>query len=487
MSDRSLVGMRVVADGSLQRHNAGTVLMGGSPLRVMRVTENGAQLVERLLAGEPVPDSNAAVALTRRLLDGGLMHPIAIDGPFTLADVTVVIPVRGELPPRLVQSVGRVARIIVIDDNSPIPIDTPTRTDDGTPITVHRCGARGGPAAARNIGLDAVTTPLVAFIDADCEPEPNWLDTLLPLFADAQVALVAPRIVPTEPVGAQSVLARFEHHRSALDLGADAARVRARTRVSYVPSAAMVARTEVLQALGGFDEELQVGEDVDLVWRLDEADWMVRYAPTARVAHRHRTRPLVWARRRFDYGTSAGPLALRHPGALAPVETSGWSIATWALAASGHLISAGGVAAATAVMLSRRLESLDRPLPIAAHLAGRGHLSVGRSFAQALLRPFWPITLALAVLVPSRKFRLTLVAASLAPSVIEWIRQRPDLDPISFVACRVADDVSYSAGVWVGAVRAGTLDPLTPELVSWPRPGRYTRWREGRRGVTNRR
>lgn len=481
MTDPSLVGMRVVADGSLRRHGAGTVLMGGSPLRVMRVTASGARLVDRLLVGDAVPDSSAATTLARRLLDGGLVHPIPIGGPFTLADVTVVIPVRGELPPRLVHSVGRVAGVIVVDDNSPVPVDTPNRTDEGVPITLHRRTARGGPAAARNTGLAAVRTALVAFIDADCEPEPEWLEALLPLLADDRVALVAPRIVPTEPVGPQGVLARFEHHRSALDLGDDAARVRARTRVSYVPSAAVVARTEVLRSLGGFDEELQVGEDVDLVWRLDEADWSVRYQPTARVAHRHRTRLLPWARRRFDYGTSAGPLALRHPGALAPIETSGWSLATWGLAASGHLVGAAGVVGATAVMLSKRLESLDHPLPVAAQLAGLGHLSVGRSFAQALLRPFWPLTVALGVLVPNRRFRCTLVAAALTPAIIDWVRQRPDLDPASFVACRLADDVAYSTGVWVGAVRAGTLDPLTPELVSWPKPGRYTRWREARR------
>ena len=481
MTDPSLVGMRVVADGSLRRHGAGTVLMGGSPLRVMRVTENGARLVDRLLAGDAVPDSAAATTLARRLLDGGLVHPIPIAGPFTLADVTVVIPVRGELPPRLVHSLGRVARVIVIADESPVPIDTPTRTDDGVPITLHRREVRGGPGAARNTGLDAVRTALVAFIDADCEPDPDWLDALLPLFADDRVALVAPRIVPTEPVGPQGVLARFEHHRSALDLGDDAARVRARTRVSYVPSAAIVARTDVLRSLGGFDDELQVGEDVDLVWRLDEADWSVRYQPTARVAHRHRTRPLPWARRRFDYGTSAGPLALRHPGALAPVETSGWSLATWGLVASGHPIGAAGVVGATAAVLSKKLESLDHPSPVAAQLAGLGHLSVGRSFAQALLRPFWPLTVVLAVLVPNRRFRCTLVAAALAPGIIDWVRQRPDLDPLSFLACRVADDVAYGTGVWVGALRAGTLDPLTPELVSWPKPGRYTRWRESRR------
>ena len=199
MSDASLVGMSVIADASLQRHSGGTVLMGGSPLRVMRITETGARLIDRLLSGEPVPDSNAAVALTRRLLDGGLIHPnssaASVGGmrlvadafsrePFRISDVPVVIPVRGELPPRLVHSVGRVAHIIVIDDCSPIPVDRPTRTDDGVPNSLHRRAVRGGPAAARNTGLAAANTPLIAFIDSDCEPEPDCPGMLLPQFPD---------------------------------------------------------------------------------------------------------------------------------------------------------------------------------------------------------------------------------------------------------------------------------------------------------------
>ena len=53
------------------------------------------------------------------------------------------------------------------------------------------------------------------------------------------------------------------------------------TRVAYVPTAALLVRRA---ALGdGFDESLRNGEDVDLVWRLIEAGWRVRYEPAVQV------------------------------------------------------------------------------------------------------------------------------------------------------------------------------------------------------------
>lgn len=480
MSPADLAGLHVVADGSLQRHQDGMVLLGGSPLRVMRLTAAGARTVDRLLDGEPVPSGGAASALVRRLLDSGMVQPADDPSPFALRDITVVIPVRGELPPALVQSFAGIAAIVVVDDASESPIETPDRNDRGVPVTLLRRTVCGGPGAARNTGLHAVTTPLVAFIDADCEPTDDWLARLLPLFADPVVAMAAPRIIAPELVGRQSVLTRYEHARSALDLGDEPGRVRARTRLPFVPSAALLARAEVLRELDGFDERMPVGEDVDLAWRLDEADWSVRYAPAATVAHRHRTHWWAWARRRFDYGTSAGPLAARHPGALVPIEASPWSAAGWGLAITGHHLSSAVVVGATTVLLSGKLDSLDQPLPISARLAAQGHLAAGRQFSEALLRPFWPLTLLALAAMPGRhrhRRRLALLVAALTPSIVDWVRDRPPLDPISYVACRVADDMAYSTGVWVGAIRARRAEPLVPELSSWPQPSRYTRWR----------
>ena len=401
-----LRGLTIHLDAETRQLEEGMVLLGGSPLRIVRLSTAGRTMMRRLVTGEPVPGSPAATTLTRRLLDGGLAHPDWRGSPFTPSDVTVVVPVRGTIPTALIGAVLRdqPAALVVVDDASPTPVTVPP--DSTTRVIVVRRQANGGPGAARNSGLARVRTPLTAFVDADCLPQPGWLDELLPHFADPLVAAAAPRIVAPHD-DTTSTLGRYEKARSPLDLGSRPARVRARTRVPYVPSAALVVRTDVLHGLGGFDEDLRVGEDVDLVWRLDEAGWSVRYEPAATVTHHHRTRPTTWARRRFDYGTSAGPLALRHPGALVPLEAPLWSMATWVLTVTGHPMVAATVAATSFDVLSRRLASLEQPFPFAASIAARSHWSTARMAGDALVRPWWPLTLA-ACVASKRRTRVTL-------------------------------------------------------------------------------
>src|SRR5580693_9547004 len=53
----------------------GTVLVGGAPVRVLRLTSAGARQVAGWWSGTPVPDDARARALARRLLDTGIAHP----------------------------------------------------------------------------------------------------------------------------------------------------------------------------------------------------------------------------------------------------------------------------------------------------------------------------------------------------------------------------------------------------------------------------
>lgn len=206
--------------------------------------------------------------------------------------------------------------------------------------------------AARNTGLKETSGELIAFMDSDCTADPGWLQALSAHFADPLVALVAPRVLPDTSRG--GLLARHEVARSALDMGPLQELVKPGARLSFVPSAAIVVRRSAI-AGSGFDESLRVGEDVDLVWRLTDAGWHVRFDPSVRVTHAARTEPVEWITRRFQYGTSAADLAIRHPGLLAPVRASGWNVAALALLAAGRPRTAAVVAASASALLLRHL------------------------------------------------------------------------------------------------------------------------------------
>ena len=124
---------------------------------------------------------------------------------------------------------------------------------------------------------------------ADDEATRARLEALLGHFCDPAVSLVAPRIVGLSQ--SDDLVTRYEAVRSSLDLGLREAPVVPYGTVSYVPRAAIVCRRSALTSVGGFDETMQSGEDVDLCWRLIEAGTRLRYEPIAHVAHDHRTAP----------------------------------------------------------------------------------------------------------------------------------------------------------------------------------------------------
>ena len=78
------------------------------------------------------------------------------------------------------------------------------------------------------------------------------------------------------------------------------------SRIPFVPSAALLVRTDVALGPDLFDPALRGGEDVDLVWRLGEAGWDVRYVPASTVAHEGPATLEDFLARRAFYGTTAG-------------------------------------------------------------------------------------------------------------------------------------------------------------------------------------
>jgi mycofactocin system glycosyltransferase len=469
------VGFRIALDRRT-RELAPGVWSGGSPTRVIRLTEAGSAVWRRLLAG-PI-DSAAAGMLARRLTDAGLAHPYPPRVPAGTADVTVVIPVRdrAELLDRCLAALGGAYPVIVVDDGSREPAAVAAVAAAYGARLVARA-VSGGPAAARNMGLEHVTTDLVAFVDSDCVPSPGWIDALAGHFADPVVASVAPRI--TAVTGPATVAGRYTRVAGTLDMGREPGRVAPKTRLSYVPSAALIARRSTLRAVarptGVFDPTMRVGEDVDLVWRLHAGGWRVRYDPSVHVDHHE---PATWPAllaRRLRYGTSAAPLALRHPGNIPPLVVDPWPALTVAALLSRR--PAAAVASFALAMLATRrlLRAHDLPSDarrLTAAAVYRTWLGVGRYATQ------YATPLLFACLLGGGRARWGRRAAAVSllvgPGLTAWSRHPNSLDPFRYVSAAVADDIAYGAGVWAGCVKHRTVAPLRPE-VRWQRHGKGRR------------
>ena len=421
---------------------------------MLTLSPRGAAIVSAWLAGQPVRDDRDQRALARRLLDAGLAHPDPPHAPRdAIHEVTVVVPVYAD-PDRLRACLAPLAggpSVIVVDDGSPDPAPIAAAAERaGARYVRHR--ENQGPAAARNTGLRAARTPLVAFLDADCIPPAGFPGRLLDHLGDPAVALVAPRVGSAERQ--RGPIAAYERARSALDMGPRPSLVRPFSTVWYVPSAAILARRDALGA--GFDEGLVLGEDVDLVWRLHDAGWQVRYEPEVVVAHVDRVRPVAWYRRRVAYNESVAPLRVRHPERVPVLFLTPRAALAWGAALAG---SVGPLLALTALRAVRLRGALAGYLPHAGARAVRHSAEItvceGRDLGRALAGPWAPFAV-VAVTVAGRHRRR--VAARLGGLVVamairDWFVDRPRLDPARYAALRLADESTRGLGIWIGCVR----------------------------------
>jgi glycosyltransferase involved in cell wall biosynthesis len=168
----------------------------------------------------------------------------------------------------------------------------------------HADGRNHGPAAARNVALRAARAPYIAFLDAD--------DWYLPGRFTASVAILESR--PDVEGVWEAVRVEFEDERARAEWAREP---HAATMVTLPPSVApedvlgalidgagtfctigVVVRRRVFDDVGLFDEELRVGSDTAMWWKM---------------ASRHR----------FVSGASPSPLAVyrRRSGSVASVST----------------------------------------------------------------------------------------------------------------------------------------------------------------------
>ncbi len=176
-----------------------------------------------------------------------------------------------------------------------------------------------GLSAARNVGLAAATGEIVAYTDADCIVDPDWLAQLARAFARTGAAAVGGLNIPE--VGGSRVAAciaaapGWPTHVLVDDEVAE-----------HIPGCNMAFRRDALVAIGGFDATYRTaGDDVDVCWKLLDRGDVIRFTSAAFVWHVARRSIRAYLRQQRGYGRAEGMLFPRHTHRF-----NGWRNPRWA-------------------------------------------------------------------------------------------------------------------------------------------------------------
>ena len=193
--------------------------------------------------------------------------------------------------------------VIVVDDGS---------TDDTARIAQAYEGVRlirtenRGLSAARNVALEAATGEIVAYLDDDAYPVPQWLCYLASSYLrSGHLAMGGPNIAPPGDGIVAEAVARAPGNPTHVLL--------TDTVAEHIPGCNFSARKDALVAIGGFDPRFRIaGDDVDACWRLQERG-TIGFSPAAMVwHHRRRTLRTYWCQQK-NYGKAEAMLEDKWP------------------------------------------------------------------------------------------------------------------------------------------------------------------------------
>jgi GT2 family glycosyltransferase len=298
------------------------------------------------------------------------------------------------------ESLGRLHypdyEIILVDDGS----------TDATPkiaqeFATVRClhQSNHGLSVARNTGVAAATGEVVAFTDADCRADADWLHFLIgDLLAGGYVGIGGHNLLPPEDsrvAAAVMVSPGGPTHVMFTD-----------REVEHIPGCNMAFYKWALDDIGGFDPIFhKAGDDVDLCWRLQTRGHRIGFSPGGLVWHYRRSTVREYLRQQSGYGEAEAVLARKHPERFNLLGGALWrgciySAAQPAVRLQRSMIYAGRFGSG---MFPRLYAPLSAPwLMIATSLEYHVFVTAPLLALALVFRWFWPLAgaaLAMAVAV----------------------------------------------------------------------------------------
>lgn len=196
--------------------------------------------------------------------------------------------------------------VLVVDDGSS---DATAERAAAAGARVLRLPQRGGPARARNRGVEASPgADVILFTDADCRARPGFVQSLLAPFADPGVTGTKGAYLSSQ----QAFVPRFVQ----LEYEERYARMSGRREIDFIDTYACAYRRQALVDAGGFDERYDrpSTEDQELSFRVHARGGRFLFVPGARTEHTHAGSLGGYVRKKAKIGYFKAATLRAHPG-----------------------------------------------------------------------------------------------------------------------------------------------------------------------------
>jgi GT2 family glycosyltransferase len=175
-----------------------------------------------------------------------------------------------------------------------------------------------GLSYARNVGMEAAKGEIVLYTDSDCEADQDWLYYIgLAMARGGYVGMGGPNLIPDEGSWVADCVG--------LSPGGPTHVMIDDREAEHVPGCNMAFFKWALKQVNGFDPQFRkAGDDVDVIWRLQDLGYAIGFAPAAQVWHYRRNTVKAYLKQQRGYGEAEAMLKFKHPDHFNVLGASHW-------------------------------------------------------------------------------------------------------------------------------------------------------------------
>jgi len=190
--------------------------------------------------------------------------------------------------------------LVVVDDLNDVSAKIAKEYFDKLPIKIV-LNDTPGYGGARKTGVEHASGDIIAFIDADCIADKDWIKNLIEVFTKGDVLVQAGKVIEIKSLDEISIALKQSDNEGIEFL-------------KFAPTMNFAFSRKLLSIIGNFDPEFsEGGEDLDFCIRLIKAGHRILYNPNAKVYHlKHRSS----LRKAWRDGKSRARVFIKHSMAL---------------------------------------------------------------------------------------------------------------------------------------------------------------------------